>query len=178
MGAAAPVLIAGGILNAKSMADQTDAQSNALEEEAAIQEKNATLIREAGKFNANKQQMEADKIFGGIAADTAASGISQDSGSTLAILNESYRNAELDKLNIQYESEIGAANALNRAAAARTQASGMRNALPFRALSSVLGGGVNAYLSGARGGGDSSGGSYSGADVGGGNGPYRPMRGS
>jgi hypothetical protein len=156
--------VAAGFFNADATAKEGKAQVDALENEALQYEKNAFYIREAGKFNANRQQIEATQIFGAMRAGTAASGIEQDSGSALEVMRQSYTNAELDKLTILHEAEIKAINASNRASALQSQASGVRRATDMKILSSLLGGGMNA---GMMGGGGGSGGGQMASDGGG-----------
>ena len=132
MSAAVPIYAGAAMLENQLIKDEAKAEVGALRKEAQLQAKNAELIREAGAFNANRQQLEAQRVFGGIKADIAASGITQESGSALEILRQSYSNAELDRLTILYESELDAIGALNRSQTLGAQAESIKKTTPLR----------------------------------------------
>lgn len=145
MGAAAPIALAGGVLSAYGSLSEGQAKSAALEEEARAAEENAVIARKAGKYNALKQSIVADKTIGSMNADYASSGISSDSGSVMDVLRSSHINAELDRQNILYESEMKARNYESRAKAARQGASSAQSAGTINAFASLFSAGANAY---------------------------------
>lgn len=143
MGASAPVI--GGGVQAYAMGREAQAQTEALSQEASQQRENAKIALENGRFNANKQQLQSEQIFGSMKADRGASGISSDSGSPLEVLRQSYTNAEMDRLTIVYNSEIQSANARSRASALDRQASAINESLPYRQASALLFGAGKSY---------------------------------
>ena len=122
MGANASGLMSlfGGLLNATSDINESQDKARILEEEALAAEQSAVIARNAGRYNAERQQIAAEKVFGGIEADYAASGISSDSTSALEVLRQSHTNAELDRQNIIYGSELEALGLEDRARAAKS----------------------------------------------------------
>lgn len=113
MSAGIPLI--GGAFSAGAIDDETSATAEALLRDQHLQEKNAEIAREAGQYNAARQQDSANMSYGATSADVAASGITQDSGSVLDILRQSHQNAELDRLNILHGAELQAIDASNRA---------------------------------------------------------------
>ena len=143
MGAAAPAAAVGfGLLEMDAINQETKAQVNALNNEMNLQIKNAATIRAAGKFNAAKQELEGEHIIGSMKADVGASGVEGDSGSVFAVLKQSYRNAELDKLSLLYESEMSAVNAENRASTLKSQAIATNKVGETRKITSAVGTGI------------------------------------
>ncbi len=106
---------------------ETDATTQAYENDISIQQRNAVVARQAGAYNASRQQAEAEKSFGQTSADAAASGITQDSGSVMDVLRQSHVNAELDRLNILHGADLQAKNAENRAGALTRQMHSMQD---------------------------------------------------
>lgn len=150
MGAAAGIPIIGGLMSAAGSINEGNSRALDLEDEAATQERNATISRQAAKYNSDRQQMGAEQKIGGVKADYAASGITSDSGSVLDILRESHVNAELDRLNIMHGGEIRAINAENRASNAREGARNIRSASTMNAFSAIFSGAARgaSYASG------------------------------
>lgn len=138
MSAGIPVI--GGLFNAAAIDDETNATGEALLREQRIQEKNAEIAREAGAFNASRQQDEANKSFGATRADVGAAGISQDSGSVLDVLRQSHQNAELDRLSILHGSELDAINAENQADSLSKQRDSVFKSANNRKLASIFSG--------------------------------------
>lgn len=142
------VPIIGGMLNAYGAEAEAEDKSSALSAEARTQEKNAEIAREAGRYNAAKQQIAAGKKFGEMQAGYAASGVAQDSGSILDVLRESHVNAELDRQNILYGAEMKYNNAKARAQAASNAAFSTERAGHLNAFSALIGGAGKAYSPG------------------------------
>ncbi len=152
--------IIGGMLGAAGALSEAQDKADSLDQEAQIQDKNAAMARQAGKDNAQRQQIVATQKIGGIQADYASSGITSDSGSVLDILRQSHTNAEMDRLEILHGANIKAVNAENRASAARFGASRTRSAGNFNAFSALFGGVAKAGMN-YGGGSDSSNNDYS-----------------
>lgn len=81
-------------------------EQDALDTQAGLQRKNAIVALQAAKFNADRESRMATTTMGRMSAGYAASGVSQDSGSVLAVLGASAANAELDKQEILYGGQI------------------------------------------------------------------------
>ena len=145
MGAAGPLAVAGGLLGAYGAIKEGDAKADALEEEARASEENAIISRQAGIYDAQKQSLIAKKTIGAMKADYAASGVSSDSFDALEVLRESHTNAELDRQNIVYQSEMKAKNYSRRSKAAREGASATREAATINAFASLVSAGASAY---------------------------------
>lgn len=145
MAAAAPLAAAGGVLGAWGALEEGDAKSDMLKEEARAAEENAVMSLQAGKYNALKQGIIAKKTIGAMNTDYAASGTTSDSGDALEVLRESHTNAELDRQNIVYESEMKAKSYRRRASAAREGADAAKRAGEINAFASLFSAGASAY---------------------------------
>ncbi len=152
--------IIGGMFQAKAIGEESAATADALSRDADLQRKNAEIAREAGKYNAARQQDEANKSYGATSVDVAAAGVTQDSGSVLDILRQSHQNAELDRLNILHGAEIKAIDAQNRASSLDKQADSVLDQMANRQYAALFGGaaqGVGNMSSGGSGSAQSSG---------------------
>lgn len=136
--------IVGGLAQVASIEAETSATTKALWKEADAQRKNAEIAREAGQFNASRQQEDANQYFGTISADVGASGTTQDSGNILDILRQSHANAELDRLTILHGAELEAISSTNRAAGLMAEAESNKKIAGYRQLSAFLGGAAGA----------------------------------
>lgn len=132
--------IIGGFFNAQAIKEQDEQVAQALWRDKELMEKNAEIAREAGAYNAARQQDSAFKAFGATRADYAASGVTQDSGSVVDILRESYANAELDRLNIIHGAEMDALDYENKASGLHEQVDAVRRTSGKRQLAALLGG--------------------------------------
>lgn len=101
-----------------SIANSAKDKQEALMEEQQAQYENARNARITANYNAARQQTVASKKLGAIDADLAASGVDTNYGTSLAIIGESYKNAELDRMNIMWGGKISEMNAISRASAA------------------------------------------------------------
>ncbi len=142
----AAAIIGGAGLEAAGSLIESKEQQRALEAEAEAAEQNAFMAREEGRINSERQQAEAQQVFGSMKAGYAASGVTSDSGSVLEVLRQSYTNAESDRLNILYGAEMEAVNYENRAQAARYAASQTKKMAGFRAFTSLFRGGAQAAI--------------------------------
>jgi len=138
MGSALPLL--GGMASAASIDAETNTTMEALLAEQKAQTKNAEIAREAGAFNASRQQEDANQAYGTIRADVAASGTEQDSGNVFDILRQSHANAELDRLNILHGAELDAISSENRASGLARQIQSTRKVGEYRKIAALLGG--------------------------------------
>ena len=143
MGAGA-VPIAGGVFQAIAGLSEADEKSDELTRMAETEERNALVAREAGRYNAERQQRMATKEIGAIRSDYAASGITSDSLSALEVLRERHTNAELDRQNILYGADMKSVNLANKAKMSRVKASKIRHNKETNAFLTVFGAGAQA----------------------------------
>lgn len=135
--------------------------ANQLDYNAQVQTNNANLALTAAASNAAKQSVSATRMLGNMSAGYAANGVTQTSGSVMAVMGASAANAELDRQNILYGGQVKAVNYENQASLDKTGATNAINASYFNALSSLVGGGAG-MLGNTMGGGSSG---SSGADA-------------
>lgn len=121
--------------------NQTQDQIWQLGEEAQVSEMNAKMAREAGAYNAMRQELETNQVLGRMTADYGASGISLESGNVLDSLRQSAINAEMDRQSILRGSELQARQQEYRASMARI---GQKNA-KTAGLFNLLGTGVKGF---------------------------------
>lgn len=79
-----------------------ESQAAANDYNASIARQNALIAQQQGAAAVQAQQRDAARTIGRAIANYGASGVQVDQGSPMDVLAESVRNAELDKLNIQY----------------------------------------------------------------------------
>lgn len=143
--AAAELYVVSSLLSAFGSLSQSEAQAKQLQAEADAAKKNAQLTRAAGRLNAAFHQRNSEQAFGAMHANLGASGVSADSGSFLNVLSQSHTNAELDRLNILFQSELEASALENRAEAALKGMSNTRSAGYVSAAGALLGGAAKVY---------------------------------
>lgn len=170
---------AGGIFGAMGSLMEADDKSKAYDRQADELQANAALNLKIGEFNANRQQMIANKKIGAISADYAASGVASDSGSVLDVLASSHANSELDRLSILHGAQVRSTMMQNRAQVDREAASRSKQMGYFNAFGALFGGAAKAGMDspssnsgGGGGGGGSAGGSYGSSGYGGGDEAY------
>ncbi len=127
----------GGLEGLGAMGSARD-RAKLLENEAEASLMNARLALQDAKFNAEKQSLESSQVFGSIQAGYAASGVTQDSGSALAVLQQSHINAELDRLNILHGGAMDSYNYRNRAHNAQLGADAAMRAGKMDAFATVF----------------------------------------
>lgn len=127
-----------------AMDQEYDATTQAYEDDINIQEGNARTAEEAGRYNAGRQQDEANKMEGQTRADVGAAGITQDSGSVLDILRQAHTNAELDRLNIIHGADLKASDARNRAHSLDRQMHSMQDLIDTKKWATFFGAGAQA----------------------------------
>lgn len=121
-----------------------NAQKNAMEYQAEVDEQNAKLaVRHAGR-NEERQRMAARQFQGRQLAAIGESGTTL-SGSAADIFRESLFSAEMDALNIRYEGELGRTSAVNSATAARYSGKTAQRSGYLSAAGSLVGGYTKGY---------------------------------
>lgn len=107
-----------GILSAAfsvvSSIGQASQQKQAAKYNQKIAENQAIGARQEAAASADRQRRNASKTIGSMQASYAASGVALE-GSPLEVLEESARNAELDRLSILWNGESRAQGAMNTA---------------------------------------------------------------
>lgn len=125
-----------GAVSAVSQARQQQAASKYNEKVANQQ---ATVANQVAESNAERQKRSAAKKIGSMEAAYAASGVSQE-GSVIDVLEESSRNAELDRLNILHGGKLQALGYQNTAALNKAQGKNAMSAGYMSAAGTLIGG--------------------------------------
>lgn len=115
-------------------------KANAYNDQADELERNAVMQRKVGEFNVMRQQISANKKFGAMDADYAASGVASDSASVLAVIAASHVNSEFDRLNIVHQADFRATQMEDRARTDRGLADQAKQMGYFNAFSSIFSG--------------------------------------
>jgi hypothetical protein len=136
-----------GAISAISSAKQ---QSDSSKYNAKVAENQAISSRQQAEANAITQQRSAAKKIGSMQAAYGASGISVE-GSSLDILEESARNAEMDRQNIIYGGELRAIGSEGTAILEKNRASNAMSSGYLSAAGSIFKGaaGLSGGASGA-----------------------------
>lgn len=143
MGASVPAI--GGVFKASAMGASARGQERELDDAAVQAEENALIAKSQGNFNALKHQNEAEQIFGAMRVATAASGIEGNSGSALSVLRQSYKNAELDRLSILYDSKLKQLDSENKASIYRRKSDTIAETTKLNQFATLVGAGGDAY---------------------------------
>lgn len=122
---------------------QGQAQANAAEANADIQEMNARVATQQATEEESRLRTRARQIISEQRAGVAESGFAL-SGSTLDMLEQSEREAELDALTIRYKGHLARAGLLADADQQRAQAGTARAAGRAGLLTGLLGTGAAA----------------------------------
>lgn len=142
-------LAAGGAaLSAVGQYQQGRAAQNAANFNAAQMEREATIARQQGGAREEAQRRRAREVLGTMRASIGQAGIGWG-GSAADIYDQSATNAELDALNIRYESDLQSMGLMNQAALTRYEGKMAKRAGTIGAVSSLL---TGAALYGASGG--------------------------
>lgn len=120
------------VVGAVSSISQAQQQKNAAKYNQKVAENQAVAARQEAAANADTQRRKAAKTIGSMQASYAASGVSME-GSPLEVLEESARNAELDRLSILWSGDTRAmgyeaTSKLENNRASNAMASGMLSA--------------------------------------------------
>jgi hypothetical protein len=121
------------------------AQSSSLDRAALIQRQNAALDLQSGQANADRMMISANQKIGAATTGYAASGVTADSGSALAVLAASHANAELDKQNILHGAIVRATNYNNQASMDEAGAKSALQGSYMNAVSSLMMGGSKVF---------------------------------
>lgn len=128
----------GGLTSAYGSEMAGTNQYNLLNRQAGLQRTYALQALQAGNYNSYRQSILANKSIGATAAGFGAAGVDQSSGSVAAVIGASHANAELDRQNLVYGSEIRAWNAQNQAAMDEASASSAKNAGDIGAIANTV----------------------------------------
>lgn len=140
----APVV--GSLFGAGGALMESSDKASAYEAQANEYSQNAKVERETGAYNVMRQQIAAGKKFGAISTDYAASGVSADSGSAMAVLAGSHVNSEYDRLSILHGSDMRAGIMDERARQDMSAADRSRQMGYFNAFSAIFGGAAKAGM--------------------------------
>lgn len=99
---------------------------------AAVNERNAVLVRQSAKLDEDRLRRAGKRHIGGMKASIGASGVTI-SGSALDVIEDSAREIELDALTIRHRGEVEAAGFKSSASLDRA-----------RGVSKIIGGGLSA----------------------------------
>ena len=113
----AAIVAAVGVVSSLSQAQQ---QKSAAKYNEKLAENQAVGARQEAAAAADRQQRQSAKTIGTMQASYAASGVSTE-GSPLEVLEESARNAELDRLTILWNGESRAQGYQNTAELERSR---------------------------------------------------------
>lgn len=115
------LLVAGAGLGVAGALSGGASSQTALDNQATINQDNATLALEQGQYSAMRQGMQATQKLGAMRAAYGANGISSDSGSVISALQQSATNAEMDNQNIIRGANVKAISYENQAAMEKTE---------------------------------------------------------
>lgn len=130
----------GSVMSAYGSEQAGSAQYKSLLRAAQIQKQNAALAIEQGDYDALRNTMSSDVKIGAESASYGASGVRQDSGSALDVLQMSARNAMLDTMNILHGAEIKSIAYKNQASFDEVGANSALEAGQINAVSAMFGG--------------------------------------
>jgi hypothetical protein len=136
-------LISGG-MSAISAISQGNQQKAASKYNAKVAENQAIAARQQAGANAEMQRRSSEKKIGSMQAAYAASGVSME-GSALDILEESARNAEMDRQNILYGGELRAIGSEGTAMLEKSQGANAQTSGYLSAAGSLFKAGASAY---------------------------------
>ena len=134
---AAAIPIAGAALSAYGAVQQGSMTSDSLNEQARYLTAQAQESKAKGQYDAMRQQVVADHRIGASIAAYGASGVQQNSGSVLSVLQASHMNSELDRLNILHGADVRAINYYNQASMNRYGAQSALLGSYWKALGSL-----------------------------------------
>lgn len=156
MAAAASIFsIISTAMSVVSSISQASQQKQAAKYNQKVAENQAIASRQEAAANADMQRRRAAKQIGSMQASYAASGVSTE-GSPLEVLEESARNAELDRLSILWGGETRAQGyestaALEKARGKNAMASGLLSSAgsAFKGFAGAYSGGSSESSSGS-----------------------------
>jgi hypothetical protein len=107
--------LAGSIFETLGIEDETNATMDSLQGEADLAKRNAQNAKNAGQYNARRQQDEYNMLRGQQVATAGASGTEIESGNIFDLLRQSHTNAELDRQAILHDADLQYQNYMARA---------------------------------------------------------------
>lgn len=143
MAAALPfIMIASTVFSVMSALNQGQAQNQAAQTNAAINDQNATIARQNAADKNVMNQRDNIMRLGAVRAAQGKSGGAGDSGSVLDVLGDVAAQGELDKQYTSYQGELQARGYTNTAALDRQSGQNAVTGSYFKAGSELLGGGA------------------------------------
>lgn len=135
------LMFAGAGLSAYGSMMGSQAQQQALNDQAATAEQNAKIAKQKAFADAEMFAIQSRKVLAEQKADFSASGV--EGGSVFAVMADSKANAELDRLNILFGGNIRAAQYMSEAESKYQGAENVRQAGIYSAFGSIfsMGGG-------------------------------------
>lgn len=137
-------MIGSNAISAKGEITQGKMTAASLNNQADNLMTQAQEAEDKGKYDAMREQLIAGQKIGTSIAAYGASGVSQNSGSVLDVVQASHQNAELDKLNILHGADVKAINYQNQASMNRFGAQSTLYGAYFAALGKMTGGAIKA----------------------------------
>jgi hypothetical protein len=131
-------------MSAVSAVSQAQQQKSAAKYNQKVAENQAIAARQQAASNAEMQRRSSAKKIGSMQAAYAASGVSLE-GSALDVLEESARNAELDRQNILYGGELRAMGSESTAALEKSRGDNAMSSGYLSAAGSLFKGASVAY---------------------------------
>lgn len=157
--------VAGGVIGGIGSILAGQSTSKTLQYNAQIQENNANAALTSASLNADKQELQAQRVIGQAKANYGASGVSATSGSVLNVIAASAGNAELDRQNTLYGGQVKATNYENQASLDSFEADQTMKGAWTSAIGGVITAGIMSNASGGGGGGSTSGGGLTGENA-------------
>lgn len=134
--------LAGPAVSAYGQIEQGKAYDRAAQLNAQTMEAEARIARQQGGAREEAQRRRAREVLGTMRASIGQAGIGFG-GSAADIYDQSATNAELDALNIRYESDLQAMGIMNQAALTRYEGKQAKRAAKISAFATILGGAAN-----------------------------------
>lgn len=148
---AAVAAVASAVVSAAGAIYSGQQQKKAAEYNAAVQEQQAQAIEDKAKYDEEMHRERVRKILSTQRAMYGKSGI-DTTGSPLLVMEDTFKQGEVDALAIRYGGDIQSAQARSAANLSRMQGKSLQTASYFQAGSSLLAGAGQAagYFSGGK----------------------------
>lgn len=141
---AVPLMVVATAISAVGAIQAADAQSDAASFNKKLAEQNVVVAEQQTQADLQQQRRSSTKALGDMRASFSASGVSWE-GSALDVLEDSVRQTELERQNIQYQGEMRKRGYMNDASLERARGQNARTAGYMSATSTMLSGGSKAY---------------------------------
>jgi hypothetical protein len=142
---AVPLLIVGTVISAISAVSNADSQRRAANTNADNARNAAAIGIDQGNAQAAIQARQSRAQLDAARAQYGASGVDENAGSPLDVLQSSAMNASLDNSTIKYNAQVKAFGYGAEASSYDTQASAATTKGNWQAGSDILSGGSKAY---------------------------------